>query len=124
MNDEKMQILSMLEKGKISAEEAARLLDALNVVEPPVTEKTDAKKAKWIRIHVTEDGKDKVKVNLPLKLVHILTKMHGVMPTDAKMALEDHEIDLTAIIEAIKEGAEGELVNVEDGNETVKIFVE
>jgi polyhydroxyalkanoate synthesis regulator phasin len=126
MNEEKMQILSMLEKGKISADEAARLLDALGAVEQPATdrEKMDGKKAKWLRIHVTENGKDKVKVNMPIKLVQILSKMHGIMPTDAKMTLDQHNIDLSAIMDAIKDGAEGEIVNVEDGNATVKIFVE
>ena len=116
----------MLEKGKISADEAARLLDALNAVEQqaPVEQKSNGKPAKWIRIRVTEDGKEKVKVNLPVKLVQILSKMHGIMPTDAKMTLDQHNIDLSAIMDAIKDGAEGEIVNVEDGNETVKIYVE
>jgi hypothetical protein len=50
--------------------------------------------------------------------------MHGIMPTDAKMTLDQHNIDLSAIMDAIKDGAEGEIVNVEDGNETVKIYVE
>jgi len=123
MNDEKMQILSMLENGSINADEAARLLDALNQVEEVALRK-NGKPNRWLRIRIAEDGQEKVKVNLPLKLVEILTKMQGVLPADARARLDEHEIDLEQIVKLIREGAEGEIVSVEDGADTVKIFVE
>ncbi|MCK5832395.1 hypothetical protein KAH81_01870 [bacterium] len=129
MSEERNQILSMLENGKISADEAARLLDTLGFIQ-----ESDCKGAKiidesekpnrWLRIRISEGGVEKVKVNLPLKLVQILTKMQGLLPSDARAQLDEHEIDLEAIVMAIKEGADGEIVSVEDGDDRVSIFVE
>jgi len=121
MNEEKMRILSMLENGSISANEAAKLLDAVTAVDESVS---NGKPNRWLRIRVAEDGIDKVKVNLPLKLVKLLSKMQGILPEDARGQLDEHNIDLEYIVQAIQEGAEGEIVSVEDGGDTVKIFVE
>lgn len=129
MNEERNQILNMLENGKISAGEAAQLLDALGMVRE--NEKTEAKAVsesgkpnRWLRIRIKEEGVDKVKVNLPLKLVEIVTKMQGVLPSSARAQLDEHNIDLEAIVQAIKDGADGEIVSVEDGGDSVSIFVE
>jgi len=116
-----MQILNMLEKGSITADEAARLLDAINSVDEI---SIDKKPNRWLRIRIAEDGKEKVKVNVPLKMIELLTKMQGVLPADARAQLDEHEINLEQIVKLIREGAEGEIVSVEDGADTVKIFVE
>ncbi len=123
MNEEKMKILSMLEDGNISVEEASRLLDALGDIEK-AAEDSKKKPNRWLRIRISEDGKEKVKVNLPFKLVQLFTKMQGLLPADAREQLDEHNIDLEYIVKAIKEGAEGEIVSVEDGGDVVKIFVD
>ena len=120
MNEEKLKILGMLEKGSIDSEEAARLLDALGEMDKP--EKSGP--ARWLRIRVSEGGEEKVKVNLPIKLVQILTKLQGVLPEDARHQLDEHDIDLEKIVEAIREGAEGEIISVQDGSDDVRITVE
>jgi len=129
VNEERNQILNMLENGKISASEAAQLLDALGMVRG--NERADAaaisesgKPNRWLRIRISEDGVEKVKVNLPLKLVEIVTKMQGILPSSARERLDEHNIDLESIVKAIKEGAEGEIVSIEDGGDSVSIFVE
>ncbi|MCD6502104.1 hypothetical protein J7L01_05835 [bacterium] len=127
MNEERDRILNMLEKGKISAEEAARLLDALSGA--PAEPKTSfieasGKPNRWLRIRISEDGVEKVKVNLPLKLVEIATKMQGILPANARAQFNEHNIDLEDIVKAIKEGAEGEIVSIEDGGDRVSIYVE
>ena len=126
MNDEKMKILSMLENGNISADEAAKLLDAIGAVDESARDVAveKSKPNRWLRIRIAEDGREKVKVNVPLKIVELLTKMQGVLPADARAQLDEHEIDLEQIVKLIREGAEGEIVSVEDGEDTVKIFVE
>ncbi len=122
MNEEKMRILNMLENGSISADEAAKLLDAVTAVDESAA--GNGKSNRWLRIRIAEDGVDKVKVNLPLKLVKLLSKMQGILPEDARGRLDEHNIDLEYIVQAIQEGAEGEIVSVEDGADTVKITVE
>jgi len=67
MNDEKLRILKMLEDGKVSADEAARLMEALDKSESRPTE-SDIRK-KWLHIRVQEEGRDKVNMRVPLALL-------------------------------------------------------
>ena len=64
-----MQILKMLEAGQITAEEAARLLDALKGSKEQKTENEN--RASWFRVRVTDTqtGRTKINVNIPMSLV-------------------------------------------------------
>jgi hypothetical protein len=122
--EERMQILKMVAEKKITAEEGAKLLSALEsekktgmqvVVGGPSS-------PRWFRIRVTdlETGKNKVNVNLPMSLVNVGMKM------GARFAPEVEGIDLNDIFDQIKEGAQGKLIDVEDAEdgERVEIYVE
>ena len=121
--EERMQILKMVSEKKITAEEGAKLLSAL---EPD--KKTAAvvvggpSSPRWFRIRVTdlETGKSKVNVNLPMSLVNVGIKM------GARFAPEVEGMDLTEIFDQIKEGAQGKMIDVEDveDGERVEIYVE
>jgi hypothetical protein len=123
--DERMQILNMVAEGKITADEGARLLSAL---EPDRKKKeaagsmTAPSKPRWFRVRVTdlETGKNKVNVNLPMSLVDVGTRM------GARFAPELEDVDFGDIIEQIKSGAQGKIIEVEDseGGERVEIYVE
>ena len=122
--EERMQILNMVAEGKISATDGAKLLAAL---EP---EKKDAPRPmldrpsapRWFRVRVTdlESGKNKVNVNLPMSLVDVGTRM------GARFAPELEDLDFSDIIDQIKSGAQGKIIEVEDaeGGEKVEIYVE
>jgi len=123
--EERMQILNMVAEGKISAEEGAKLLSALE----PDRKKSQASvsmttpsKPRWFRVRVTdlETGKNKVNVNLPMSLVDVGTRM------GARFAPELEDVDFEDIIEQIKGGAQGKIIEVEDseGGERVEIYVE
>ena len=124
-NEERMQILKMLEERKITAEEASELLEAVGEgsEDVRVQKKTGAK---WVRIKVlAEDGKVKANVNLPVSLIDVGLKIgrkfgHGLEDTDLS------GINIDEIIGMIKDGAEGKIVDVYDENSktTVEIFVE
>ena len=121
-----MQILTLLEEGKITAEQAARLLSALELGAekeqgPKHSSEARSKKARWFRVRVTDgaSGRRKVNINLPLGLVGVGMKM------GAKFSPEMRGVDPEEIFEAIKTGAHGKIVDVfddEDG-EHVEIFV-
>jgi hypothetical protein len=122
--EERMQILSMVAEGKITAADGAKLLAAL---EPK--QKSEARLApgapsapRWFRVRVTdlETGKNKVNVNLPMSLVDVGTRM------GARFAPELEDVDFHDIIEQIKSGAQGKIIEVEDaeGGERVEIYVE
>ncbi len=122
--EERMQILNMVAEGKITAEEGAQLLGALEPERKKearlVSESPSA--PRWFRVRVTdlETGKNKVNVNLPMSLVDVGTRM------GARFAPELEDMDFHDIIEQVKSGAQGKIVEVEDleGGERVEIYVE
>ena len=127
LTEERLQILKMLEAGQINAEEAAQLIAALEAgaqkEQEASTRSTAAgHKARWLRIRVTDEatGKRKVNVNLPLGMVN------AAMKVGAKFAPDINDINLDELVEAIKSGAEGKIVDVQDeeDGERVEIFVE
>ncbi len=67
MNEEKSRILKMLEDKKITADEAMKLLDALDRTASRPTDRE--LKKKWLHIRVEKDGKQTVNLKLPLSLL-------------------------------------------------------
>jgi len=120
-NEERMQILRMLEAGQINAEEAARLLEALEAA-PAGAESASGRRAGWFRVRVTDaaTGRSKVNLNIPMGLVNLGLKIGTRFVPDIE------ELDFNEIIEAIRSGAQGKIVEVEDteDGERVEIFVE
>lgn len=122
LKDERMQILKMIENGTITADEGAKLLAALEEGAARTTPTAPGGQARWMRVRVTDlnTGRAKVNVNLPMGLVNLGIKM------GARFAPEMEDIDLDEIIQAIKDGAQGKIVEVEDeeDNERVQIYIE
>ncbi len=77
--EERMQILKMIEEGKISASDGAELLRALEQDGPakPSEPLKGASQPRWFRVRVTDlsTGKSKVSVNIPMGLVNVGMKM-------------------------------------------------
>ncbi len=77
-----------------------------------------------LRILVESHDGDKVRVNLPMSLVQVAIEMGMEMPqVSGNDALKN--IDLKQILEMVRQGAMGNLVEVESADgDTVRIFVE
>ena len=77
-----------------------------------------------LRIMVDSADGDKVRVNLPMALVQVAMDMGMEMPqVSGSNALKN--IDLNQIMELVRQGAIGNLVEVESADgDTVRIFVE
>jgi hypothetical protein len=122
--EERMQILNMVAEGKITAEDGAKLLGALEPErkkEPSLSSESPSA-PRWFRVRVTdlETGKNKVNVNLPMSLVEVGTRM------GARFAPELEDMDFNDIVQQVKSGAQGKIIEVEDleGGERVEIYVE
>ncbi|MGH2620503.1 MAG: SHOCT-like domain-containing protein [Anaerolineales bacterium] len=120
--DERMKILKMLEEGKLSAEEAARLLKALGKAKPERRSPPAGSEAKWLRVRVTDlkSGRSSVNVNLPMSLVNVGLKL------GAQFVPDTEGIDFRQVQEALRAGLTGKIVDVEDVEEgkRVEIYVE
>ena len=145
MTENKKKILEMLAEGKISADDAYRLLGAIDAEEPtppPKPEPEGKSKPKYLRVSVMPDpdkegmeNVDRVNVRVPMSLIRAGIKLTALIPPEAldkvNGALKDKGInfdvrsvkqeDIEELIEAL-----GELeVDVVSGRgENVKVYVE
>ncbi|TES93641.1 MAG: hypothetical protein E3J87_01840, partial [Candidatus Cloacimonadota bacterium] len=70
--DEKLKILKMLEEGKITSDEAAKLLEIIEDKSPKIEGK-----ARWLKVKVLEGGIQKINIKVPLSLIRIGAKIGG-----------------------------------------------
>jgi hypothetical protein len=124
-SEERMKILKLIEEGKISAEEGAKLLSALsdsrkNMPTPP--RPPGASGARMLRVRVTDTrtGRSKASVQIPLALVDAGLKI------GAHFAPEVQGVDMSNVMEALRMGVTGKIIDVtdEEDGEHVEIFVE
>ena len=123
--EERLQILKMIEEGKISAAEGAELLRALDTKsDRPITPEPlkGASAPRWFRVRVTDvnTGRNKVNINIPMGLVNVGIKM------GARFAPEIEGQQLEDILDAVRSGQLGKVMDItdEEDGERVEIFVE
>ncbi len=123
--EERMKILKMIDEGKISAEEGAKLLGTLSENRRPAGGTNISRGfggARWLRVRVTDvaTGRAKATVQLPLNL------LDAGMKIGAHFAAEVNGVDMSTIMEALRSGMTGKIIDVidEKDGEHVEIFVE
>jgi len=128
MKEEMKKILQMVEQNKITVEEAEKLLDALGPEEEPVLPEPAGSsnlKGKYLRVRVTEEGEQKVQVNVPLSIVEIGLKIGMQVGPQFAPEMEGlKNINFGELMEAIRQGASGKLVEVKDDNNLVEVYVD
>ncbi len=111
----------MIQEGRITAEEGANLLQALGTATktPP---SPPARDPRLLRVRITDlsSGKTKVNVNIPMGLVNVGVKL------GARFTPSNADVNYGEIMDAIKSGASGKIVDVEDleSGEHVEVWVE
>lgn len=126
MNEERMMILKMLQEGKITAEQAATLLETLEKSAPPPAPPTEepaaAKSGKWFRVRITDTdtGKARANIRIPLSVIGAGFKL------GAHFAPEVQGLNNETIMAAIQSGEIGKIVDVYDDNdgEHVEVYIE
>ena len=137
MTDERKKILDMLSEGKITADEAGRLLSAVSKDNGTDPGDTGNKEPKYLRIMVEHGPEskspDKVNIRVPLKLIRAGLKLAALIPKSAQTQVNDAlhekgiEMDFSQIkpedLENIVRQLDDLTVDVE-GKESVRIFCE
>ncbi|HHY87403.1 MAG TPA: hypothetical protein GYA06_00590 [Chloroflexi bacterium] len=125
--EERLKILTMLQDGQIDARQAAKLLEALGDDQPgpeaqPSAHSTHSGGARWLRVRVTDtdSGKTRVNVRLPIGLVSSGLRL------GMRFAPEVAGLDPDMLIEALRSGEMGQIVDVhdEEDGERVEVFIE
>ena len=91
--EERMRILMMIQEGKISAAEGARLIEALDDLSAPTSPGPQpsrgfesGKKPRYLRVMVTDTdtGKTRVNVRLPVSLINSGVRMGALCPRNRR----------------------------------------
>lgn len=151
MNEERGRILKMLGEGKITADEAGELLDAIEKQDrtddvevsnsgtdaDSENEKKQTKKPKFLRIIVEpkyNGSGDKVNIRIPMMLLRAGVKLTSIVPGKTRDKINDKmkekgiDIDLNNLdsksLDEIVTGLGSMCIEVDDDKEKVKIFCE
>ncbi len=124
--EERMRVLKLIEDGKVSADEGARLLAALEKSDRQArrrrrkAEDASARNGRWIRLRVSDSksGKTRVNMTIPLALVNM------GLAVGARFVPDVADLDVEAIRNALHSGLQGKILEVNDDDELVEIYVE
>ncbi len=140
MSENRRRVLEMLAEGKLSVEEAERLIglveeDGATVKAPQEVLAPRKGPARYLRVVVDSNGSGShVDVRVPLALIKAGVKLHTLVPGNAaegiNKALKDHGIDadvhnlraedVEQLIDALSELE----VHVQDGSDSVRVYCE
>ena len=142
MMGNRRQVLDMLAQGKITADEAERLL---SLVDQPPGARAESKETgearkpagKYLRV-VIQDGdgpeSEHVNIRVPMGLIRAGVKLASVLPSNATSKINEKlkengvPIDLEKIkaedLEALVDSLSDLEVDIQGGNDTVRIYVE
>ncbi len=128
-SEERMRVLKMVQEGKLSADQAAEILSALDG--PSVAAAGGAEtsqrfttrgQGRWFRVRVTDTNSGKTRVNLrmPISVVNAGLKM------GMKFAPEVDGVEPEQLISLINSGELGQIVDVydEEDGEHVEVYIE
>jgi hypothetical protein len=143
MNEQRRQILEMLAEGKITADEAERLIDALARQEPETATGAAPRtkpRPKYLRLLVNSedgsggDGPTRVHVRIPLQLLRAGVRLTSLIPphaltkVNAELEKSGVPIDLTELkpqhLEELIEQLDDVTIDVDDPDTQVQVFCE
>ncbi len=143
MNEQRRQILQMLAEGKITADEAERLIDALGREapdSPPGAASRPKPRPKYLRVVVSSadnsggDGPSRINVRVPLQLLRAGVRLTTLIPpqaltkVNAELTKSGVPIDLNELkpqhIEELIDQLDELTVDVDDPDGKVQVFCE
>ena len=146
MTENRRQILDMLAEGKITVDEAERLLALVEAPAgggPGSTEAGETRKfpPRYLRVVVEpgpdgseEENRERVNVRIPMAMIRAGVKLAALIPTDAidkvneKLQQKGIGVDLSNLraggLEQMVEAMADMEVNVQDGKQQVRVYME
>ena len=132
MNEDRRQILELLSQGKITADEAERLIAAL---EKGAQAEEPAKRApKYLCVLVESEDDKKVNVRVPMQLLRAGVRLANLIPPTARVhvneAMAEHgfKVDIAHIkpenLEDFVDHLGDMTVDVNEGDARVRVFCE
>ena len=82
----------------------------------PEPSRTDGSKPKKLHIQVDSSDGDVVNINVPLGMASAVLGASSKLPGVVNLNLNDADVDMTLVAEAIKHGEKGTLIEVDGGD--------
>jgi hypothetical protein len=143
MNEQRRQVLEMLAEGRITADEAERLINALEREQPespPGAAPRLKPRPKYLRVVVNwedksgSDGSGRVNVRVPLQLLRAGVRLTSLIPpqaltkVNAELTKSGVPIDLTQLkpqhIEELIEQLDDVTIDIDQPDAKVQVFCE
>lgn len=128
--EERILILKMIQEKKVTAEEGAQLLEALDdptggEAKPGVANAAAIETGnlpRWVRVRVTEVGSGRARLNLRLPVALV----RPGLKVGTRLSPDIEKLDIDRLLQAINAGQTGEVIDVVDdeGGEHVEVFLE
>lgn len=123
MKEEKMRILKLLNDKRITPEEAAQLLEALDKTLP--ASGAIPAPGKYLKIRVYEGNLNEPKVNINIPLAWVKGMGPFILPhLEKKFKAKGFDFNAQEIMARIATGQTQKIVDVKDGNDKVEISIE
>ena len=119
-SSERLRVLQMIQEGKISATEGARMLGEEPCGQPGCEEAgSSGSEPRWIRVLITDvdSGRARVNVRLPVNLMSTGVKMGAHLSADMQ------ELNMQQINDFVKRGVTGQVMEVVDDDEGEKVAI-
>jgi hypothetical protein len=122
LENERLEILKMVQSKQISPEDGARLLKAITSgsAQPPARPTPPAAPGnRWFKLAVEEPGRERVNLTVPLQTVPTILRFVS------RWVPDEHRDALQAVSDAIETGYRGDILQVErPGGERVRLWIE
>ncbi len=141
MNEQRRQVLQMLAEGKITADEAERLIDALErerPESPPGTTSRTKPRPKYLRVVMNDssggEGPSRINIRVPLQLLRAGVRLTSLVPpqalakANAELAKSGVPIDLTELkpqhLEELIDQLDDVTIDLDDPDTKMQVFCE
>jgi hypothetical protein len=126
MKEEVQKILSLLEEGKISKEQAGQLIDALNNTnEAKTSPSSTSDKARKFKVHISDENHHNINLNLPISWVSFGLKFVSDHDQFICIGGKSIPIDKKLLMEAITNpNYRGTLVDIQQDDSHIQVEVE
>ncbi|THV33451.1 DUF2089 domain-containing protein [Glycomyces buryatensis] len=141
MSEQRRQILEMLAEGKITADEAERLINAVEREQPESSLGIGARskaKPKYLRVVLNSadgsGGQDRINVQVPLQLLRAGVRLTSLIPPRA-ITLANEELDKSGFpidlnelkpqqLEELIDHLDEVIVDIDDADTSIRVFCE
>jgi len=123
-SEERIRVLQMIAEGKITANEGARLLEAMRAADQSSSSRRQTAEVspQWLHLRLSDptSGQVKTDVSIPLSIVQIGLEL------GLRLTGNDHTAEVDQLVRALQEGREGKLLEAIDkeSGQRLEIFIE